>query len=188
MADSDSHPMRNDPAAALRVIGQDIPDLLPLTLEIEVDRDTFVISGRGLPEPLQEEGPAQRMVRQIWHALVRRDPSADLVDWQLKAVPFSRTYSLDDLGQSDRRHAAKRTAAGGLPEIYSLGERLRIVGRLVQAKGGELVRLSKTLTSVSFEYRGPDNALHREEHSAEEIYRMQRQFYAQRGAGALGSA
>lgn len=181
-----SHPMSQDPAAALRVIGQDIADLLPLTLEIEVKPDSFVITGRGLPEPMQPEGAAKRVLRQIWHALIRRDPATDIVDWQLKSVPFTRTYSLADLGRSDQRHANNRTAGGGLPEIYSLGERLRIVGRMVQSKGGELVRLSKTLNSVSFEYRGPDSAMHREEHSAEELYRLQRQYYAERGNGARG--
>lgn len=184
----DAQPMSHDPAAALRVIGQEVADLLPLTLEIEVKQDSFVITGTGLPEPMQAESAARRVLRQVWHALIRRDPGADIVDWQLKSVPFTRTYSLADLGRSDQRQVSNRTATAGLPEIYSLGERLRIVGRMVQAKGGELIRLSKTLNSVSFEYRGPDRAIHREEHSAEELYRLQRQYYAQRGAGALSSS
>ena len=171
-----------DPAAALRVIGQELADLLPLTLEIEVKDDQFVITGRGLPEPVRAEGAGRQVLRQIWHMLIRRDPAVDLVDWQLKSMPFTRTYSLADLWRSDQQHTKKRTAAAGLPEIYSLGERLRIVGRLVQAKGGELVRLSKTLNSVAFEYRTPDGVIHQEEHSAEELYRLQRQYYAQRGA------
>ncbi len=176
----DNHAVSHDPAAALRVIGQELADLLPLTLEIEVKDKLFVITGRGLPEPVHAEGAGKKYLRKVWHALIRHDPAADLVDWQLKSVPFTRTYSLADLWRSDQQQAKKRTAGDGLPEIYSLGERLRIIGRLVYAQGGELIRLSKTLNTVTFDYRGPDNVIHHEEHSAEELYRMQRQYYAQR--------
>lgn len=177
----DNQAVSHDPAAALRVIGQELADLLPLTLEIEVKDKLFVITGRGLAEPVAAEGTGKKFLRQVWHALIRHDPAVDIVDWQLKSVPFTRTYSLVDLWRSDRQQANKRTAVDGLPEIYSLGERLRIIGRLVYAKGGELIRLSKTLNSVAFDYRGPDNVIHHEEHSAEELYRMQRQYYTRQG-------
>ena len=71
-----------------------------------------------------------------------------------------------------------------LPEIYSLGERLRIIGRLVRAKDGHLIHLTKTLTNVTFRYRDADGVVQSEDYSAEELYRVQRQFYAQRGTGS----
>ncbi len=179
----DTHAVSHDPAAALRLIGQELADLLPLILEIEVKDDQFVVTGRGLPEPVQTEGAGQNILRKIWQAVIRHDPAADLVDWQLKSVPFTRTYSHADLLRADQQHSKKRTAADALPEIYSLGERLRIVGRLVYANGGALIHLTKTLNSLTFEYRGPDNAIHQEEYSAEDLYRLQRQYYAQREAG-----
>ena len=60
------------------------------------------------------------------------------------------------------------------------GERLRIVGRLVNAKGGELVHLTKTLNSVSFQYRDKDGVLQSEEYSADDLFRIQQQYSSER--------
>ena len=169
-----------DLAAALRTIGQELADLLPLILKIEVKQDLFMVTGKGLPEPTQTEGGARKILKMVWNSLVRHDAANDLVDWQLKSVPFARTYSQADLLRSDNRRSEGRLGTAGLPDIYSLGERLRIVGRIVQARGGDLVQLTKTLNSVAFEYRQPNGAIESEEYSAEELFRIQRESYADR--------
>lgn len=177
---AESHVESQDPAAALRVIGQELADLYPLILEIEVREDQFVVTGRGLPGPSQDNRAGNNILSKIWKSLIRHDPAIDLVEWQLNSVPFARTYSQADLSRSDHDRFKQRKAPGALPEIYSLGERLRIVGRMVQAKGGELVRLTKTLKSVAFQYRDQDGVVCSEEYSAEELFRIQRQDYSQR--------
>ena len=169
-----------DLAAALRTIGQELADLLPLILKIEVKQDLFIVTGKGLPEPTQAGGGARKILKMVWNSLVRHDAANDLVDWQLKSVPFARTYSQADLRRSDNHRLEGRLGPAGLPDIYSLGERLRIVGRIVQAKGGDLVQLTKTLNSVAFEYRQPNGAVQSEEYSAEELFRLQREYYADR--------
>ena len=175
-----SHGESQDLATALRTIGQELADLLPLILKIEVKQDLFIVTGKGLPEPTRAEGGARKILKIVWNSLVRHDAANDIVDWQLMSVPFARTYSQADLRRSDNHRLEGRLGTGGLPDIYSLGERLRIVGRIVQAKGGDLVQLTKTLNSVAFEYRQPDGAVHSEEYSGEELFRLQREYYADR--------
>ena len=178
--EAESHAESQDPAAALRVIGQELADLLPLILEIEVKEDLFVVTGRGLPEPAQAEGAGEKILSKIWRALIRHDPATDLVDWQLKSVPFTRTYSQAEISSWDHNRFENRKRASDLPDIYSLGERLRIIGRMVHAKGGNLVHLTKTLHSVAFEYRDRDGVIRSEEYSADDLFRIQRKYYSQR--------
>jgi len=175
--DSNSRTERQDCAAALRVIGQELADLLPLHLEIEIKGTDFVVSGKGLSE---SETAKKSLLSKVWRALIHRDPGTDIVDWQLNSTSFSHTYSQDDLSRSDEHHFTKRTGSADLPDIYSLGERLRIVGRLVNAKGGELVHLTKTLNSVSFQYRDKDGVLQSEEYSADDLFRIQQQYSSDR--------
>jgi hypothetical protein len=171
-----------DLANSLRVIGQDLAELLPLVLNIEVKQDLFIVTGKGLPEPSQATRAGGKILGKLWKSLIHQDPATALVDWQLKSVPFARTYSQPDLLRSDENRFPERTGIYGLPDIYSLGERLRIVGRLIQAKDGDLVHLSKTLNSVSFQFRTQDGAIYLEEHSAAELFRLQRKYYSQREA------
>ena len=180
---AESHAESQDPAAALRVIGQELADLFPLILEIELKEEQFVVTGRGLPESSQDNRAGKNILSKIWKSLIPHDSATDLVEWQLKAVPFVRTYSRADLARLDHDRFTQRKAPGALPEIYSLGERLRIVGRMVHAKGGQLVRLTKTLNSVAFEYRDQNGVVSSEEYSAADLFRIQRQEHSQRDPG-----
>lgn len=170
----------HDYGAALRVIGQELADLLPLSLEIDVKENRFLVTGRGLPESATASGSGKTVLARVWRSLIGRDPGTDLVDWQLKSIRFSRSYSQEDIASCDQRRIQNRNNAAGLPDIYSLGERLRIIGRIIDAQDGELVHLSKSLNHVEFEYRDRDGAVHAREYSAEELYRLQRLFYSQR--------
>ncbi len=175
--DLNSRVESHDYASALRVIGQELADLLPLYLEIDVKGKEFVVSGKGLSE---SETAKKSLLGKVWNLLIRSDPATDLVDWQLKSVPFQRTYSQVDLSHWDDTHLKKRKSAADLPDIYSLGERLRIVGRMVNAKGGDLIHLTKTLTSVAFQYRDQDGAIHAEEYNADDLFRIQQEYYSAR--------
>ena len=166
-------------ANALRVIGQELADLLPLILKIEVKQGLFIVTGKGLPEPAYANG-AGKILSKVWKSLVRDDPATALVDWQLKSVPFTRTYSRADLSRSHNDHHKRRRSDDGLPDIYSLGERLRIVGRIVDARDGELVELTKTLNKVTFQFRTRDGIVHSNEYSADDLFRLQRAYYSRR--------
>ena len=179
--DTNSRADTQDYAAALRVIGQDLADLLPLNLEIALKDKTFTVTGRGLAESSQTDKAKKNILSKVWNALIHHDPATNLVEWQLNSVPFARTYSQDDISRWDENHLKKRKKAADLPDIYSLGERLRIVGRIVNAKGGDLVHLTKTLNSVAFQYRDQDGVIHSEEYSANDLFQIQQEYHSKRG-------
>ena len=170
-----------DYASALRAIGQDVADLLPLFLEIEVKNGQFIVRGRGLAARSKaRDNVLEKLFHKVWHMLIRHDPAADIVEWQLYSQPFSLTYTKEDIERCNENGSAKRKSGTGMPEIYSLGERLRIVGRMVDFKRSHLVTLSKSLHSVSFQYLDKNGQIHLEEYSADDLYRMQQKYYAKR--------
>jgi len=170
-----------DYAGALRAIGQDVADLLPLSLEIEVTNGQFFVRGRGLREPYQAtDKPIEIFLRKIWNLLIRHDPAADIVQWQLHSEPFTRIYTEEDIERWHEESSAKRKNGSGMPDIYSLGERLRIVGRMVDAKRSHLLTLCKSLHSVSFAYVDKHGQIHSETYGADDLYRMQQEYYANR--------
>ncbi|HZD39735.1 MAG TPA: hypothetical protein VE131_03375, partial [Terriglobales bacterium] len=83
-----------DYAGALRAIGQDVADLLPLYLEVELKDGEFDVRGRGLAEQFPGMySSIENFLRKAWNMLIRHDPEADIVQWQLCAVPFARSYT-----------------------------------------------------------------------------------------------
>jgi hypothetical protein len=62
-----------------------------------------------------------------------------------------------------------------MPDPGTLREALRIIGGLVDAQGGCLVRLVKEERKIVFEYIDPSGALRREERYALGIYRAQQE-------------
>lgn len=170
-----------DYTSALRAIGQDVADLLPLYLEIEVKNGQFNVQGRGLTEKFPGmHSSIEKFLHNAWNMLIHRDPEADIVQWQLCSVPFTRTYTQADIRCCDEKGSSRRNRASDIPDIYSLGERLRIVGRIVDAKQGDLITVTKNLDGVTFQYRDGNGQIHIEEYSASELYRIQREYYANR--------
>ena len=170
-----------DYAGALRAIGQDVADLLPLYLEIEVTNNQFLVRGRGLAERTQGmDKSIENFLRKVWNMMIRHDPAADILQWQLCSVPFARTYTQEDIRRRNENSSTRRKSVTDMPDVYSLGERLRIVGRMVDAKQSDLVRVSKSLSSVAFQYLDEHGQIHMEEYSASDLYRVQQEFYAKR--------
>jgi len=168
-------------AAALRAIGQDLAGLLPLSLEIDVDNGRFNVRGRGLVKRSQEmDSVIENFLHKVWNMLIRRDPAADIVQWLLCSEPFARTYTQQDIKRWNESSSSKRKGGTGMPDIYSLGERLRVVGKMVDAKQSDLISLSKSVDSVSFQYLDKHGHIHLEEFSADNLYRIQQQYYADR--------
>jgi len=170
-----------DYASVLRVIGQDVEDLLPLYLQIEVTSGQFIVRGRGLVERSHmADNPIENFLHKVWTMLIRRDAAADIVRWQLDSKAFARTYTQEELKCCNEKGAAQRKNGSGMPDIYSLGERLRIVGRILDAKQGQLLTLLKSLHNVSFQYLDQQGEIQSEEYSADDLYRMQQDHYANR--------
>ena len=66
------------------------------------------------------------------------------------------------------------------PDLYSLSERLRMIGRIVDANGGRLTKLFKDGNTIVFYYQDKDGETHRAEFSNLTLYKLQQQYYSQR--------
>lgn len=157
-------------ARALRAIGQDLADLFPHDLEIEVNGEELIARGQGMAE--------ENLLRKVWNKLVGQD--RDIVQWQLSFVPFVRTYSQEDIDRLDKSGSNRRNVVTEIPDIYSLGERLRTVGRIVDMKGAQLVKLSKNLNNLVLQYRDKRGQIYGEEYTTFALCRIQQEYYSGR--------
>ncbi len=168
-------------ARALRAIGQDLSDLLPQSVTIEPDGDDFVAHGmcnRGRLEALEATGwgglrKFGAKLRAEIHKPHAGEPDLDL-------ATFSRSYNAEGIDRLDKRGNQRRVGAGGIPEIYSLGERLRTIGKVIDDHNGQLVKIYKDLHHIVFEYRDAGIDLHKVELDNTELYRLQRGYTAER--------
>ena len=81
----------------------------------------------------------------------------------------------------DESGAKRRNETDKVPDIYSLGEMLRMVGRIVDSEGRRLLKLSKDMNGVAFEYEDGAGQKHKREFSKLQLYKLQQQYYAERG-------
>jgi hypothetical protein len=167
-------------ARALRVIGQDLADLFPERVEIETVGDRFVVSGEGRDKAQRMVASGGRSVPGL-KKLLRRNSAADAVDTSLSIIHFTRSYTAEDINLLEKRGIFHRKTGGdGKPDLYSLSERLRMIGRIVDANGGRLTKLFKDGNTIVFHYEDKDDETHRAEFSNLTLYKLQQQYYSQR--------
>ena len=177
-------PFRRIRARALRVIGQDLADLFPERVEIEVADDRFVVRGEGRDK-------SQHMVKNGGVTVsglkkfLRRNGTANAADTSLSIVPFTRSYTAEDINLLAEGGTLHRKRSEDKPDLYSLSERLRMIGRIIDANGGKLIKLSKDRNTVIFGYQDKSGETHREELSNLSLYKLQQQYYSQRSMLAL---
>jgi len=169
-------------ARALRVIGQDLADLFPENLAIELHGDSFVANGMCTKNRIEENNAAtawaslKRLSGRLMTEIFRtRSGEPDL-----EFVPFSRTYDARDIDRLDTQGTKNRNSTG-MPDIYSLGERLRTIGKVIDAHHGHIVRIFKDLHQVIFEYKDANGAARKEELNNTELYQLQQRYAAERG-------
>ncbi len=172
----------NNYARSLRAIGQDLAKLYLEDLEIRVNATEIVASGVRLIQPPQERVEHGSVIKRGWNRLTGKESKPGL-----PAVPrdrewITRKYTLDDINRLDDIGIRARANKGGKPDIYSLGERLRTVGAIVDACKGRLVRVVKDRNSIKFEYRDQNGHDHSEEYTNLALYKYQQRYYAERGS------
>jgi hypothetical protein len=155
-------------ARALRVIGQDLADLFPGRLEIELVGQNFV--ARGCRRP----GAPTRTTTE-YDAPQKLGPAAEAQD-----IGFMRSYTPEEIDRLDELGRARRTGAIQIPDLYSLSERLRMIGRILDEKNARLVSVCQSMNSLVLRYRDADNATHQEEYSILTLYKLQQQYYSGR--------
>lgn len=169
-------------ARALRAIGQDLSDLLPESLAIEPNGEDFIAHGMCSRARLEafDSDHGMNGLRKLGAKLragilkpLTREPDLDL-------APFHRTYHPADIDRLDEKGNQRRIGVGGIPEIYSLSERLRTIGKLVDGQNGRIIRIIKDLHHIIFEYRDGDGNPRKVELDNTELYRLQRSHASER--------
>jgi hypothetical protein len=100
-------------------------------------------------------------------------------------VSFTRTYYPEDINRLDALGAHRRAAGDKLPDIRSLGEMLRTLGRLVDAQQGCLIRVVKDQRRMMFEYHNTDGTKCSEELASLELLKLQHRYYEMRGKAKI---
>ncbi len=166
--------VRKQYAVALRAIGQDLADVFPARLEIEITGENFVARGRSRTGLSKKTGEL-RMVRRIWHKLRQPIPKSES-----SRVGFLRIYTPDDIDHLDKIGKSCRIDAAQDPDLYGLAERLRTIGAIIDEENGELLRLCQDSDRLTCEYRDRQGNLHLERYSTLTLYKLQPHHYSQR--------
>jgi hypothetical protein len=162
--------LRDQYARALRAIGQDLADFFPERLEIEMSGENFVARGRRRPGASAWRNNEERVIQR---ALSQPSP-------QVQQSPFVRTYTPDDIDHLDEMGRARRTDADQRPDLYSLAERLRMIGRIVDEKNARLENLCHDMNAITLAYRDAQDRIHQEEYSILTLYKLQQHYYSGR--------
>jgi hypothetical protein len=163
-------------AWALRTIGQDLASLRPQYLEIEYTGRLYVARGRMQPSPTPRS-PVAKLPAEFRAAVKAPPRSLNDIDRFERRYPLSEIHRLDEAGLVRRKNYPES------PDIYVLGERLRTVGKMIEAKGGQLLKLTTDSHRVTFIFRDRSGALCSEEHSNSALYKTQQDGNANRGSG-----
>lgn len=159
---------------ALRAIGQDLSGLLIESLEIAAEGNAFIarascISTAGRPKSRGSKG-----IRQLWQRL------ASVAAWkrarnQRSVDRFERRYTKEEIQVLDMLGSARKTGLVKTPDASSRAESLRTVGRVVDAKKGRLVKVSKDERKITFTYRDEEGRVQQEDFYSLAIYKTQQE-------------
>jgi hypothetical protein len=170
-------------ARALRAIGQDLSKLFPQSLEITLQGTNFQVAGRNLPRDPGGKGAQEnsQLLNKLRSKFSRDQSTIPPVESATESISFERTYTPADIDRMDETGANRRNGINEVPDIYSLGEMLRMVGRIVDSEGRRLVKLSRDIYGVTFEYEDGAGQTHKRDYSNLQLYKLQQQYYAERG-------
>jgi hypothetical protein len=167
-------------ARALRVIGQDLAGLIPESLAIELRGNDFVANGLCAKSRMEEQNSTS------WTGMKKLvDRVSDIIrvpnhEPDLEFVAFRRIYNPNDIERLDSQESDRRGDDSGMPDIYSLGERLRTIGKVIDAQNGHVVKIFKDLHQIIFEYQDGEGKSRKEELSNTELYQLQQRYAAGR--------
>jgi hypothetical protein len=170
-------------ARALRAIGQDLGNLFPQSLEITLQGMDFHVTGRYLPRDLGGKGAQgnRQLLDKLRSKFLRDQSTVPPVESSTESIGFDRIYMPADIDRMDETGANRRNKIDKVPDIYSLGEMLRMVGRIVDSQGRRLVKLSRDTYGVIFEYEDGAGQTQKREFSNLQLYKLQQEYYAERG-------
>ena len=170
-------------ARALRAIGQDLADLFPETVEIELRGEVFVVGGQCTKNRLdaRKPKPQRKGLKDFCADMLSRDVTSLNQKTQAATIEFNQRYAPEDIDRIDEIGMSRRFAMGKIPDIRSLGEILRTIGRLVDGQEGRLVKISKDARRIVYEFTDSDGKPRNELLSIPDLYKLQKSFYEKRG-------
>jgi hypothetical protein len=171
----------NSYARSLRAIGQDLTELYPEELEIRFVDSEILATGLGVTQSSYRQIIQGSVLQKAWDRLRGQVITSRAAAAPLRREHFTRKYTRDDINRLEQIGSAMRTDRGGKPDIYSLGERLRTVGRIVDGCEGTLLQVEKDRNSMKFEYRDRNGKIQRQEYTNLALYKYQQPYYAERG-------
>jgi len=168
-------------ARALRVIGQDLARLMPENIAIELQGDSFIAHGlcaKNRMEDKDSSSPLCGVKKFITRIAGLIQPPSREPD--LEFFPFTRTYKISDLEHLDETATDRRGNPEGMPDIYTLGERLRTIGKVIDGHNGRVIRIFKDLHQIVFEYQDGNGQSRKEELNNTQLYQLQQSYTAGR--------
>ena len=149
VAQRDSNPATAAYSRVLRVIGQDLAGFFPRTLEITANGEVFEAQGQCHPNPF--EAVKESFLNRIWRRVARK-ASVEAPEETQPPASFARTYDADEIERLDHLYSANRGDGSRRADAYSLSERFRTMGAIVDKKNGSLKRLHKEADRLFIEY------------------------------------
>jgi hypothetical protein len=143
----------------------------------------FHVTGRYLPRDLGGKGAQgnRQLLDKLRSKFLRDQSTVPPVESSTESIGFDRIYMPADIDRMDETGANRRNKIDKVPDIYSLGEMLRMVGRIVDSQGRRLVKLSRDTYGVIFEYEDGAGQTQKREFSNLQLYKLQQEYYAERG-------
>jgi hypothetical protein len=171
-------------ARALRAIGQDLADLFPESVEIQIFGEQFIVRGQCTQDRLaaKQPKPERKGLKDFCADMLARDVLTLTRQAKWGTVQFERTYSPEDINRIDEIGMRRRFGVGKIPDIRSLAEMLRTIGRLVDGQAGELTKIHKDARRIVFEYSDGAGRSHNELTSILDLHKLQKSFYEKRSA------
>ena len=180
LAGHEPAPAVTDYARALRAIGQDLTDLFPKVLEIDTDGVNFEARGQSHANPFHRV--RERRFKKVWNKLIRKDAQAESITPELTTETFTRAYSADDIERLDQHYSANRSGQQKKPDNYSLAERLRTMGGIVNSRQGRLKQLRKNADRLFADYWDQDGKIQTAKLTTVILYRNQQSHDSQSNA------
>jgi hypothetical protein len=171
-------------ARSLRAIGQDLTDLYPETIEIERQGEDFVVRGTCARSRLEAEKPKPE--RKSLKEILAQDITAWGSENKSDTASFTRSYDAEDIARINEAGSRRRAATDKIPDIRSLSEILRTVGRVIEGEGGRMIKIVKDRHQVAFEYVNREGKSCKQELSSLDLRKVQQRFYEKRGETRSG--
>lgn len=163
---------------ALRVIGQELAGLFPRVLEIATDGASFEVSGECHPNPF--DAVKESVFKKAWKTFFSSVLAADSAQTSAPATRFSRRYDAAEIDRLDQINRARRTDNSRRADAYSLAERLRTMGAIIDANKGRLKFLRKEADRLSVEYWDPQGEIQTAKLTSVIMYRNRQRFDGRR--------